>query len=142
MLKDLALRFDKAIKDKFSHKPEVMNYLLKHERKLICIENLADQIIRAEKYSIAIKLSTYDTIIKDVSMMFCKAAIEHIEQQHYSAAKVAQIQRAADHLKEAESMLKDLEKDSLNEKGLTQIERDEIKHAIEKRDQTEARGAN
>lgn len=137
MIEDISRRFDNAIREKFKDKPEVLNFLLKHERKHLCIQSLVEQIVRAERYSISIKVETYASIIRDVALMFAKAAIEHIEQQHYSASKVAEIQRKADHMKQAEEMLKDLEKDSVNDKSLTEIERDELKAAIKIRQANE-----
>lgn len=135
MIQEITVRFDKAIRDKFAHKHEVMNYLLKHERKSLCINRLAEQILRAEQYNIALSVNTYDSIIKDVALMFAKTAIEHVEQQHMSAIQKAQYRAKEDALKEAEEMLKDLEKDSLNEKGLTEIERDLLKHEHRKREE-------
>jgi hypothetical protein len=133
MIEDISKRFDNALRDKFKEKPDVLNFLLKHERKHLCIQSLVEQIVRAERYSISIRVETYANIIRDVALMFARAAVEHIEQQHYSAAKVAEIKRKAEHLKDAEEMLKDLEKDSVNDKSLTEIERDEIKAAIKAR---------
>lgn len=136
MIQEITVRFDKAIRDKFAHKADIQNYILKHERKHICIQNLAEQILRAEKYNIALSVSTYDTVIKDVALLFAKTVIEHVEQQHMSSIQKAQLTARQDALKEAEQMLKDLEKDSMNEKGLTQIERDLIKHEHQKRNQS------
>lgn len=133
MLSDIALRFDNALREKFKDKTEVLNFLLKHERKKMCIDKLCDEIIRAEKYSIQIRVETYAGMIKDIAVMFASACLKHVEEAHYSSIQRQQILAKENHLKEAQWLLKDLEKDSLNEKGLTQIERDEIKQAIKVR---------
>lgn len=133
MISDLTVRFDNALKAKFKDKTDIQNYLLKHERKNLCIQNLCEQIIRAEKYSINISLNTYDGIIKDIAMMFAKACLQKAEESHYSQAKINQIKAQQDHLKQAEEMLHDLEKETLNDKGLTEIERDNIRQAIASR---------
>lgn len=142
MIQEIKVRFDSALREKFSQKADVLNFLLKHERKNLCITNIAEQILRAENYNINISIKTYDKIIKDIALMFARAVIEHVEQQHMSAIKKAQIRAKEDAIKNAELMLKDLEKDSVNEKGLTEIERDLLRHEVKKRAEESRRQAD
>jgi hypothetical protein len=69
--------------------------------------------------------------------MFSKACLQKAEEDHYSQAQRSAINRQHDAIKEAEGLLKDLEKDTINDKGLTEIERDEIKAAISRRQTNE-----
>ena len=133
MLEDVTKRFDQALESKFKARPDVLNFLTKHERKNLCINRLCEQIVRAENYSISIKVETYSGIIKDIALMFANACLKKAEEDHYSQAQRTAITRQQDALKDAEGLLKDLEKDTINDKGLTEIERDEIKQAIESR---------
>ena len=133
MLEDVTRRFDQALRTKFQAKTDILNFLLKHERKKLCIDRLCEQIVRAENYSINIRVETYASIIDDIATMFAKACLQKVEEEHYSSIKRQQIMAQADHLKNAEAMLIDLEKETINEKGLTEIERDRIRSAIEKR---------
>lgn len=130
MLEDVTKRFDDAIKAKFKDRLEIQNYLLKHERKALCLNRLCEQIVRAENYSINIKVETYASIIKDIAMMFASAVLKKAEEDHYSSIKRQQIMAEQDHLKNAEAMLVDLEKEAINDPRLTEIERDQIKEAI------------
>lgn len=132
MKEDITRRFDLAIDANFGKWPEVARYLKSYERKPLCISNLCEQIVRLEKYRVTgINLDLYQTVIADIAKMYGKAVIEFVEQQHYSSAKVAQLKHNADAIKEAEAMLKDLEKESINDPKLTEPERERIKQAIE-----------
>jgi hypothetical protein len=133
MIEDVTKRFDLAIKTKFKDKPEIQSFLLKHERKNLCINRLCEQIVRSENYNIKIHVQTYDSIIEDIAMMFARACLQKHEEEHYSSIKLQQIMAQHDHIKNAEAMIKDLEKEAVNERGLTEIERDEIKQAIKAR---------
>jgi hypothetical protein len=131
MIDQITKHFDDFLRERLKTKPEIMNYVLKHERKSLCIQNLCAEIIRTEKYRINVSVETYKSLIQGVAGIFANATIEHLEQKHYTQAKIRQLQQERDRIKDAQEMLQDLEKDAVNEKGLTQIERDEIKKEIE-----------
>lgn len=133
MIEDVTRRFDDAIKAKFKDKQDVQNFLLKHERKNLCINRLCEQIVRAENYSINVKVTTYASIIGDIAMMFAKACLQKVEEDHMSSIDKFKIMAKHDNLKEAELILHDLEKETLNDPKLTEIERDNIKQAIKAR---------
>lgn len=130
MLEDITRRFNLAIEEKFKDKLDVKNFILKHERKHLCIQNLKEQIVIANNYSISIRVEIYASVIRDVALMFASACLLKVEEDHYSSIKRSQINAKQDALKEAEGLLKDLEKDAINDTKLTEIERDEIKEAI------------
>lgn len=133
MIEDVTRRFDLALKSKFKEQTEVLNFLLKHERKQLCINRLCEQIIRAENYRINVSVSTYATIIQDVAFMFANACLQKCLEDHYSSAKKAEINRQQTALKDAEDLLLDLEKETIRDRSLTEIEREEIKTAINNR---------
>lgn len=128
MIQDVTKRFDDAIIERFQNL-DIRNALLKHERKMKCIENLCDEIRRAEFYSLNINLDTYSRIIKDIAMMFSKAALQHIEEQYYSTMKRRQIEAEYNRLKDAQDLIQDLEEATINDKGLTEIERQRLQKA-------------
>ena len=133
MIEDVTKRFDKAIQAKFKDKPEIQSFLLKHERKGLCINRLCEQIVRAENLSVMPNVQIYSNVINDVAIMFASACLKKAEEDHYSQAQRTAITKQQDDLKEAEGLLKDLEKEAVNDKGLTEIERDEIRQAIKSR---------
>jgi hypothetical protein len=133
MIEDVTKRFDLAIKTKFKDKLEIQNFLLKHDRKNLCINRLCEQIVRAENYNIKVSVKTYDSVIGDIAMLFAKAVLQKHEEEHYTSIQKQQILAKNNAIKDAQEILKDLEKDTINDKGLTEIERDEIKQAIQAR---------
>jgi hypothetical protein len=133
MIEDVTKRFDLAIQSKFKDKPDIKNFLLKHDRKKLCINRLCEQIVRAEGMSVLPNVAAYATVINDVAMMFAGACLKKAEEDHFSQSQRNAITRQQDALKDAEGLLKDLEKETINEKGLTEIERDEIRQAIASR---------
>lgn len=133
MIEDVTRRFDDAIKAKFKDKQDVQNFLLKHERKSLCINRLCEQIVRAENYSINVKVTTYSSIISDIAMMFAKACLQKVEEDHMSSIERHKILAKHDNIKAAELILHDLEKETINDPKLTEIERSEIKQAIKAR---------
>ena len=113
MIGDVTKIFDDTLTKKLGTKPEVLKFLLKHERKNVCIQNLCYHISQLEKLSITWNAEKYRRLIGDVAVMFGKAALEHYAQREMSDAEKTRRQRQADSLKEAEAMMIDLEKETL-----------------------------
>lgn len=97
MLLDVKLLFDEYLKKNFGHKPAVLDFLLHHERKELCIRNLCESIRVAEKRT-KIKLNMdrekYRFSIEEVAKAFAYAAVK---------ARTAELTTAAErHRREAE----------------------------------------
>ena len=83
MREDVTLHFDAFIKDTFKSKPDVMKWLLKHERKETCILNLCEQIELCQRKKLAISwdVEIYKSTIKSVARMFCDNCLTfHVER--------------------------------------------------------------
>ncbi len=79
--------FDARIAEKFRTLPEVRKFLLTHERKEICIDNLCEQIQICERklYSILFQAEDYKDTIHTVADMFCERALKKAEEDSISA---------------------------------------------------------
>lgn len=75
--------FKKFVNDNFK-KEEIRNFLLKHERLHIMIENLTRELKGAEKFLLNNRVPQEDKrrfikeLINDFSRMFCKVAIDEL----------------------------------------------------------------
>lgn len=126
MIAEIRRLFDDAIKDKLKSKPELMRIIIKHERKESCLDNIARELRAVEFSGIKMTKNTRDQVIKDCAIMFAKAAIQHLEEREMSAMAKRKMIDDANRIKEAESMLQDITKEAINEKGLTEIEREKL----------------
>lgn len=79
--------FNAHIKNIFKNNYEVRKYLLEHPRKHICINHLVDEIRTCELSNRIIKPDDLPGIIKDFTIMFSKAAIQHQEENIMSDNK-------------------------------------------------------
>lgn len=111
-------KFDGWIKAKFKENSEVLNFLLKHERKQVCITRLSEQIRLAELSNIRGRFNSekYHWLIADVAAFFCDRALEYAREKAVSEAERQRRTSESLRLKEAESMLHELEKEALDEK--------------------------
>lgn len=77
----LTASFDKEVKRIFKDRTEMQNFILNHERKNLCIENMLEAIRGTEK--VMAKLSKDDIIYvgKSYAQTFCKAAVDYAERQ-------------------------------------------------------------
>ena len=107
--------FDGEIRRVLGTKPEVMNFVLNHERKSKCIENIMQQVFIIEKRRLKMSPITMRRLIGDVARTFAKAALTEKEQQLMSEAQKRALTAQQDYIKDAEStFLKDNEKEALS----------------------------
>lgn len=106
MILEVTKVFNEALVERFSKKPEVLNFLLRHERKTRCLENLCEQI-RLTEFKATVKLDArrYRLMIRTVADLFAKAALEAKHQELLSEAEKKRIAKEADAIKEAETVL-------------------------------------
>jgi hypothetical protein len=114
MKEDVTRRFDEELKKVFGPtQPEILKFLLTHERRDLCIRNICREISKANGLALRVSLTNYDKLIRDLARFFAKTAIQHIEEQLLSHGEKVRRVSAADHLKRAEEMLVDLEKEAM-----------------------------
>jgi len=107
--------FDQELKDTLFTKPEVLKFIIDHERKGLCLDNLHTQIRLAE-FTTFPRKETIFQLIKDFARTFAKVALDQKEQDLLSAAEKKRLESKAHYLKDAETtFLKDMEKEEAME---------------------------
>jgi hypothetical protein len=109
--------FDGCLRRIFHPKPELMAYLLKHERKGVCIERVCEQITAAEQrcnIGGALSVERFTVLIETAAKMFANMALEHAKEQALSQAETMRRRHEADRIKRAEELAADLEKEALS----------------------------
>jgi len=121
MRAEVEKKFDDAIREVFKNRSQVVNFLLRHERKNICIDNLCSEILKCEKHHFSINFDAgkYDYVIKEVAKMFAQSSLGYLEQSIMSrAAKVAR-ETEANKYKEAEAELQEYTDEATTSKLLS-----------------------
>lgn len=100
------------ITNKFGYNPTILNFLLKHPKRMQLEMNLASEINKLEKtHPTRLSSMTLAFIIEEYAKMFCKAAIEAKEQEILSDNERIRRQLEADKHKLAEYLLNKADKD-------------------------------
>jgi len=76
MIQKIKERFDLKIKEVLKPKPEVMKFVLNHERKDIVLNNLCEQIQACERGIISFDTTKYNQVIDSVATFFSQAALQ------------------------------------------------------------------
>jgi len=93
--------FDLQLNELLKTNPEVLKFILNHERKHLCINNLVKEILHAEnKIPRLITQETIQTISKDFAIMFAKTAIKLKAEQMLSETAIQQKLKEATDLEE------------------------------------------
>lgn len=87
MLSEVKIIFDEEIAKRFQSNEAVKNFLLRHERREICLNNLCAEISRIEGLSINFNAEKYRYTIAQVVNMFATRALEVHEQKLLSNAE-------------------------------------------------------
>ena len=87
MYQDVEARFDKEINRIFHEKYQIAQFLLKHERKKVCLEKLCEEIRMYEIGKANPSLHQYEGMIRDVAKMFAQAALTSKEHEILSTAE-------------------------------------------------------
>ena len=111
MKSDIEKLFNAHLTEKFSHKPEVLKYLLQNDRKQVCLDNLCEQIIRAERKLILFDLTRWKSMIRSTAEMFAGAALRKAEEAALSPAERSRRIKVAGRDKELDDIMADLKKE-------------------------------
>jgi hypothetical protein len=97
--------FDDEVDSLFKEKPAIHSYIKNHERKNLCIENIAKEV-RLIELTRAIKLdrNRLEFLGKTYVKTFASIAIAHAEENLKSESKKIQERRARDEAAEFEEM--------------------------------------
>lgn len=111
MIIQITAEFDSWLQSKFQGKPDIQRFLLNHERKHLCIQEVLQEIRKAELSNIGgrFEVTRYKLLIHTCAQMFANVAINHKHQQLLSSAERqrridedGKYDRAAEILAEAE----------------------------------------
>lgn len=107
---DVIIRFDKHLNEKFANKPDIAKFLVRHERKDVCIDELCTQIRLAE-LGLRRKMTThsYDMLIKSTADLFAMAALNSKENELMSASERQRRLADAAYEKELQAEMKEYE---------------------------------
>lgn len=83
MISHVTKVFDEKIKETYKRDDfrDLMNWLLNHERKQVCLEHLCENIRDLEARAPTFNYTIYNRLIKDVAVMFMRHAMEYKEQE-------------------------------------------------------------
>jgi hypothetical protein len=110
---DVRRLFDEALVEKFKTMPEILNMLLKHERKKICLDNLCAEIIRMNGRRLLFEVDTFKQVIETTAQMFARQALRKAEQDALSSIERIRLQTEADRIKNAQEVMHELQKDGI-----------------------------
>lgn len=113
---DVRRLFDAALVEKFNQLPDVLNFLLKHERKKLCLDNLCAEIIRMNGRKLLFELDTFKQVIETTADMFARKALKLAEENTLSSIERIRRQTESDRIKNAQEVMHELEKDGVIKK--------------------------
>lgn len=105
---DIRLKFNLELANIFEEKPQVLNFLLNHERRELCLNNLTKEI----KDNPWLSKKQYQDIIKAGAHVFAKAALESREKELMTAAALKQAETNADMEKRVQEASEDIMKEA------------------------------
>jgi len=111
MKADVEKRFDSTLKKTFSSKPDILKFLINHERKYLVIDNLCYQIRLAELGKNKLDIDKYNMLISDMARFFAQNALEYKKQQILSDNEKKRLIEESDKLKEAQDAFEQMEKE-------------------------------
>jgi hypothetical protein len=85
--------FDDFIKKNFEGHEEVIKFLIRHERKNLCISNLDKEIYKLEYTHIRLDLAKLTEVINSFAHMFAKTALLCKEQELASYTEKMRLER-------------------------------------------------
>jgi hypothetical protein len=113
MLSDVRRIFDESVDTLFKDKPHLIPFFKDHERKNVVLNNLCEQILIIENRNLHFNAENYRSTIKDIALLFCKAALKHTEELNLSSAERNRRDREQNILKIAQETIKELQKDGV-----------------------------
>lgn len=105
--------FDDHLREKFKATPEIVRFLIGHERKGICLENLCGQIEICERrqFNIGFNSKVYKRTIQDIGDMFASACLKHAEELALSSSERLRRITEGDKDKSIDEMVEEWKKD-------------------------------
>lgn len=106
MIEIIKQRFKTIVEETFVGKPDVIKYLLNHERKDLFLYNMCKHLapVDAGLTRVTLTRSKIDEIVKDMTLFFCKIAIDQVEK-----TLIERIKKEAEHAKEMEEFKTELD---------------------------------
>lgn len=93
--------FEKRVRE-VQKKDEIVKFLLNHERKNLCFENMRKEIAVAEfKFGVRMNSRRLKTLVDAMTDTFSYVALQHKEMQLKSPAEIARIQQQNNREKDA-----------------------------------------
>ena len=110
--------FDSWIAAKFAGQEAVRSFLLRHERKRLCVDCLCEQIRIAELSRIGKVFNAfrYKYLINQCAQMFCTFALKHAEDDALSRAEKQRRQDEANHFQQLEAEMAEMTDEALSTK--------------------------
>ena len=121
MLLDVKLKFDEYLKREFGHKPTVLDFLIHHERKELCIRQLCEAIQVAEKRTklrLTFDAKKYQFSIEEVAKTFAYAAVKARTAELTSIAERQRRESELTKYDEIKSYVKGLDDDGTEEREI------------------------
>lgn len=104
--------FDEHLKTVFASKPDILRFLLNHERKNLCLERLAKEIRMAELSQkvggSAFNISKLRACIETTANIFALAALEAKKKELLSLMELKRLEDEAAKVSEAQNVLREI----------------------------------
>lgn len=94
--------FEAEIKRVFGERQTIIDFILKHERKDRCIDNICHQVMLSEKSARRhlMELKNFETFVRDIARIFASTCIEHKHEELLSSlarqGKINEINRISE----------------------------------------------
>lgn len=111
MRKRIEEKFDKTIRENPVLSSEVKEFLLRHERKDLCIQNIHDELSKIQYTALKMDIVLFSSIIEEFATLFIKAAVECKLQEMLSSAEVTRRQLVNDREQELKKEFEEAAKD-------------------------------
>jgi len=115
VLQEVTQRFNLVLREIFpknlQNREELVKFVLNHERKVLCIQNLCAQIQAAEGKISTFNVNDWKDLIRETARMFANAAIEAQIALHTSSAEKARQASIGSEYDEIRSCIKELDPD-------------------------------
>lgn len=108
---DVRKVFDETLVEKFKAQPDVLKFLIDHERKKVCLDNLCAEIIKMNGRRLLINIVDFKDVIKSVAGMFAHQALRKAEQDALSDLERIRLKVEASRLSTARDVINDLKKE-------------------------------
>jgi hypothetical protein len=118
MITQVTSRFDSWISHTFAEKPQIMRWLLAHERKGSCINRVCEQLKKAEQCNIGRRFDVrrFNMLIDECAKMFSNAAVNYQHQAILSTAERNRRIDEASRFDNLEAMFAEDQKEAMSDK--------------------------